>query len=384
MSAKRVFVSGCFDLLHSGHVAFLRTAAQYGDVYVGVGSDKTVESLKHRRASNSEDERLYMVKSIRWVKDAWINSGSGSLDFEPDLRRFLPDIFVVNHDGAVPEKASLCEALGIEYIVLERRQEKGLPARTTTELHRQTRESLPYRVEIAGGWLDQPDISRLSPGPVICASIEPSRHFFDRSGMATSTRKGLLELFGGRLPLMDPETLARLAFRYENGIDLQSGTMSGAQDAIGLCMPGITRQDYAGNWWPKHIETLGDEKTIAWLERTIYLFPLYPRPIDYDLSRDARPTVENASALAAAANKTWAAIQNRDTAGLARGTMQCREAQRAMFPAMFPPDVTQAVPTGCAAWKFTGAGGGGYLILVSPQKTNGLIEIKIRRRQHNI
>ncbi|MDY6385661.1 MAG: adenylyltransferase/cytidyltransferase family protein [Candidatus Cryptobacteroides sp.] len=36
---KKVFVSGCYDLLHSGHVEFFKEASQYGDLYVGLGSD---------------------------------------------------------------------------------------------------------------------------------------------------------------------------------------------------------------------------------------------------------------------------------------------------------------------------------------------------------
>ena len=45
----KVFVSGCFDLLHSGHVAFFKEAAQYGDLYVGLGSDDTIQDLKGRQ-----------------------------------------------------------------------------------------------------------------------------------------------------------------------------------------------------------------------------------------------------------------------------------------------------------------------------------------------
>ena len=74
---KKVFVSGCYDMLHSGHVAFFEEAASYGDLYVGLGSDRTILELKGRRTVNGERERLYMVKAIRFVKDAWINSGSG-------------------------------------------------------------------------------------------------------------------------------------------------------------------------------------------------------------------------------------------------------------------------------------------------------------------
>jgi cytidyltransferase-like protein len=127
----RVFVSGCYDLLHPGHIAFFKQASQYGDLYVGIGSDSTVTQLK-RSPILSQDERLYLIKAIRYVKDAWISSGSGMLDFEEDIRVFRPDIFVVNTDGNRPEKAELCKELGIEYKVLERIPDKDLPVESTT------------------------------------------------------------------------------------------------------------------------------------------------------------------------------------------------------------------------------------------------------------
>ena len=61
----KVFVSGCYDLLHSGHVEFFRQAAQYGDLYVGIGSDATILGYKHHKTVYTEQERLFMVKSIR-------------------------------------------------------------------------------------------------------------------------------------------------------------------------------------------------------------------------------------------------------------------------------------------------------------------------------
>ena len=75
---KKVFVSGCFDLLHSWHVAFLKEAYQFGEVYVGIGSDSTITELKGRQTVNSEQERLYMVNAVRYVKEAFINSGVAS------------------------------------------------------------------------------------------------------------------------------------------------------------------------------------------------------------------------------------------------------------------------------------------------------------------
>ena len=87
---KKVFVSGCYDMLHSGHVAFFKEAARFGDLYVGIGSDKTIYELKSRQTVCSEIERLYMVKAVRYVKDACINSGSGMMDFVESVDTSIP------------------------------------------------------------------------------------------------------------------------------------------------------------------------------------------------------------------------------------------------------------------------------------------------------
>ena len=83
--AKKVFVSGCYDLLHSGHVEFFQQASHYGDLYVGIGSDATYLEYKHRKPMFPQEERLFMVKNIKAVKEAYINEGSGVIDFLPTL-----------------------------------------------------------------------------------------------------------------------------------------------------------------------------------------------------------------------------------------------------------------------------------------------------------
>ena len=108
---KKVFVSGCYDMLHSGHVAFFEEAASYGDLYVGLGSDQTISKLKGRKTINTDRERLYMVKALRMVKDAWINSGCGLMDFEKEVIALHPDIFFVNEDGFTPDKQEFCKNL---------------------------------------------------------------------------------------------------------------------------------------------------------------------------------------------------------------------------------------------------------------------------------
>ncbi|MDE7388044.1 MAG: adenylyltransferase/cytidyltransferase family protein, partial [Muribaculaceae bacterium] len=144
---KKVFVSGCYDMLHSGHVAFFKEASAYGDLYVGIGSDATVMELKQRHTVYSEQERLYMVKAIRYVTDAYINQGHGMLDFVETVDRVKPDVFVVNSDGGSDDKRRFCAERGIEYVELKREPEAGLEARSTTALRSGVKSNLPYRID---------------------------------------------------------------------------------------------------------------------------------------------------------------------------------------------------------------------------------------------
>ena len=152
---KKVFVSGCYDLLHSGHVEFFRQASQFGDLYVGIGSDATVLHYKNHKTLYPEQERLFMVKSIKYVKDAFINQGSGVMDFIPTVEALKPDVFVVNADGSNDEKRRFCEERGIEYVVLQRTPAEGLKARSSTDLKAETCR-IPTRLDLAGTWIDQP------------------------------------------------------------------------------------------------------------------------------------------------------------------------------------------------------------------------------------
>ena len=261
MTPKKVFVSGCYDLLHSGHVEFFRQAAEYGDLYVGIGSDKTIEGYKHHKTIYSEQERLFMVKAIRYVKDAYINAGSGVMDFLPTLDIVHPDILVVNEDGANDEKRRLCEQRGMEYIVLRRTPQAGLEARSSTEL-KKTQSNIPTRLDLAGTWIDQPYVSQYAPGWAITISLEPTFEIRERCGLSTSTRNMIRKIWPYQLPNMDPEMLAKLVFCFENDPERGDGIISGAQDAIGVCVPGLCRHWYDKRFWPEKIETCTDESVL--------------------------------------------------------------------------------------------------------------------------
>ncbi len=375
---KSVFVSGCFDMLHSGHVEFLQQAASHGDLYVALGSDATVYDLKGRVPVNSEDERLYMLKALACVKEAFISSGTGILDFEAELRAMRPDVFIVNEDGSTPQKEALCAELGIEYKVLKREPHSGLPPRSTTALR--TVDQMPYRIDLAGGWLDQPFVSELYPGPVLTISLEPTASFNERSGMATSTRNKALDLWGAKLPPGDPEKLAKILFAYDNPPGTKA--VSGSQDSIGIVVPGLNRAHYEGEYWPSRIDHVGDENTLQFIERALYLVPLGPREADYNPLAVRNITREGAKALAEAAERCWQAILSHDLRGFGQAMREAFEAQVAMFPHMVNDLVHELIDrykNVAYGWKLSGAGGGGYLILVSEQPIERAVRVLIRR-----
>lgn len=374
---KKVFVSGCYDLLHSGHVEFFRQAAEYGELYVGIGSDATYIGYKHRHTVYPEQERLFMVKSIRYVKDAYINAGSGVMDFVPTLDIVKPDVFVVNTDGASEEKERVCRERGIEYVVLQRTPQEGLQARSSTDLKAATCQ-LPTRLDLAGTWIDQPYVSQYGAGWAITISLEPSFEIRERCGLSTSTRNLIRSIWPYRLPDMQPEMLARLVFCFENHPERENGFISGAQDAIGICIPGLSRHWYDNHFWPERIESCNDEEILAWLESHLCMVPLEPRRSGCSVVEGKDITPVKVKALTTAADACWQAIMRRDLDAFAAAYRASFDAQVAMFPGMIHPtlsdggttnDVVEAIAQWSAtpdvlAWKMPGAGGGGYLALV--------------------
>ena len=386
---KKVFVSGCYDLLHSGHVEFFRQAAQYGELYVGIGSDKTILHYKNHKTVYSEQERLFMVKSIKYVKDAYINAGRGILDFIPTLDIVKPDILVVNSDGGSDSKRKVCEERGIEYIVLERDPHEGLEARSSTEL-KKSPCLIPTRLDLAGTWIDQPYVSCLAPGWALTISLEPSFEIRDRCGLSTSTRNVIKRIWPYQLPNMDPETLARLVFCFENHPEREDGIISGAQDAIGICVPGLCRHYYDNHFWPDKIETCEDEVVLSWLENHLCMIPMEPRKPGCSVIEGMDITKTKVEALAKAADDCWEAIMNTDLEAFAKAYNDSFNAQVAMFPAMIQGCVQEYIDKYSAmedvlAWKMPGAGGGGYLACVVNdtekfcEKHPEAIKLKIRR-----
>ena len=391
---KKVFVSGCYDLLHSGHVEFFQQASQFGELYVGIGSDATYLEYKHRKPMFPQEERLFMVKNIKAVKEAYINEGRGVIDFLPTLDLVKPDIFVVNAEGGSDAKRQLCEERGIQYIELQRTPHAGLEARSSSSLKaalstqqedsahssQLTSHGIPTRLDLAGTWIDQPYVSQHHPGWALTISLEPTFDVRDRCGLSTSTRKAIQKIWPMKLPKMDPEMLARLVFCFENNPEREDGHISGAQDSIGICVPGLCRHYYDNNFWPKKIENTNDEMTLRFLEEHLVMIPMEPRKPGCSVVEGKDITPAKVKALADAAEACWNAIMSRDLVAFAAAYKASFDAQTAMFPGMIAPTYVghpeldnsyvretivhySAMPD-VLAWKMPGAGGGGYLALV--------------------
>jgi cytidyltransferase-like protein len=134
---RKVVVTGCFDWFHSGHVRFFEEASAYGKLYVVVGSDENVRLLKGEgHPQFPQDERRYLVGSVRYVSEVLVSTGSGWLDAEPEIRALKPDLYIVNEDGDRPEKREFCRQHDMAYLVLKRIPREGLAPRSSTVLRR--------------------------------------------------------------------------------------------------------------------------------------------------------------------------------------------------------------------------------------------------------
>jgi cytidyltransferase-like protein len=377
MIDKKVMVSGCYDLIHGGHIAFFKTASAYGKLYVMIGQDHNLQQLKGKAPYFSQEERKFLVGSVRYVHEAIISSGTGMLDFEPDMKRIKPDIFIVNKDGHTPEKEVLCKKLGVEYIVLERIPEEGLPPRSSSGTKKDLK--FPYRVCIAGGWIDQPWVSKIHPGSVVVAQLWPTIDFNDRSGMATSSRKVAIELWGGKFPDGDTVRNAQLLFGAEN--PPYSQYVSGSQDQIGLLVPGISRLYYNGGYWPEKIDNCLNPEICDWLSSVLHLVELEPRPVGYDpiaVKNLKKPFIKE---LGDAGELCWKSILNKDVNGLGKSMTDSFLAWKKILPNTVPGWLMKEMETKYFPFypgSISSGSGGGYVVVASEKKIEGAIKIKVK------
>lgn len=248
---------------------------------------------------------------------------------------------------------------------------------------------IPNRMALAGGWIDQPFVSRHDPSPpgsMVVVSLEPTFRVMDRAGFATGTREIALGLWNGVLPDRDPAALVRELYEEENRGRAEP---SGSQDMIGLVYPGIHRLDYdvahEGGIFPRHIESTNDPGIAGWLERVIHVLPIAQRPPGYNPLGEKNLDPQWIRRLGRSGVHCYDAILRRDLHGLGASVNECMRCWEAILPhTVRHPTLTVDVPAllGYYQSRYPGAMtsgcGGGYVFVVSDDPVPGALSVKVR------
>ena len=375
--AKKVLVAGFFDLLHSGHVRFLEEAAQFGEVYISVGSDENSATTKHKIPIYSAEERAYLLRSLKFVKEVRISEEIGPLSFLSYLKEIEPDYFVVNDDGATAQKREVCASHNVKYVELKRTAPAGFLARSSTALAQI--DHIPLRLDIVG-FYDQVLLNSVMPGSVILASLD-SIPADDRSGMSSSTRHIIRKVFGNRLPLhLSSHEIAKTIFAIENPPGHKY--ISGVVDQLGICLPGINRLKFDNSHWPYRIESIDDPNILEWLSSIVFLKQTKPRPAGYEVFQGRENFSKKLLQLHNdLSEETWGAIQQMDTKKFGKLISDVCDCQQAMIPGYVADQtvgVLQEIKKHHLGVKLMGAGGYGYMMVVSNKPSPDFLKLSIR------
>lgn len=346
----KVFVSGCYDIVHAGHVQFFREARALGDhLTVSFASADVLWIHKHRKSSLPDDHKRALIASMKMVDDVVVGRGMGEgLDFKEDFLRIRPNILAVTEDDKyAPLKRALCAEVGAEYVVLPKTPPE-FPPISTSEIVRYIRapQEAPLRVDFAGGWLDVPCYARTGAYVVNCA-ISPT----------VSLRSWPYERNAG---LGGSGAWALINGRDGVGSELDLGV--GWQDPAVIAETGLCV------WKSGQRPELEFKTNGAMLKGRLALYwsgTSHDTPGAVGLARDY-DAIERAGKVAREA------VKNDDLALLAEAIKQSYAVQRGenMTPLPGDPQSSKPLPAGIRplAWKYCGGGFGGYALYLFATK----------------
>jgi len=252
---RHIFVSGCYDIIHAGHVQFFREAKAMGDfLTVSFASSDVLWAHKQRRSSLPDEHKKGILEALDMVDQVVIGTGTEhGLDFLEDFRRLRPDVLAVTEDDQYGDKKrALCAEIGAEYVILPKTPPKYEPV-STSQLVKWIRapKDAPLRVDFAGGWLDVPRHARPGGFIVNCA-IQPKVslrdwHYERNAGLGGSGAWALLngntgvdEEIGLGVGWQDPAVIR------ETGLCVWR---SGAKPSLELKTDGTMLQGLMALWW---------------------------------------------------------------------------------------------------------------------------------------
>jgi hypothetical protein len=252
--------------------------------------------------------------------------------------------------------------------------------------------SIPNRLQLAGGWIDQPFISRHNPKPpgsMVVVQIKPDFRPMDRSGIASGTRAVAMKLWKGKLPNRPFDELVRELYAAENK---NKAEPSGSQDMIGLIYPGVNRLDYDfnihGGVFTSHIESCNSLKVAKWLSKVLHLIAVEPRPENYHPLGVQNLSPKWVAQLGQSGRDCYHAIVEMDVKRLGASlnlNMKCWEKllPHVVRHPLLRGDlmrILKAYQMQYAGAMYSGCGGG-YLIVVSEKPVPGSFRVNVRVAQ---
>ncbi len=337
---KKVFVSGCYDILHAGHLQFFEEARAVGDyLIVSFASAEVLWHHKRRRPSIPDEHKMALLKGLRMVDEVIISHGrKEGLDFEDDFLHIMPDFLIVTEDDQYAEaKRELCELTGARYVVLPKTPPKFAPVSTSSIVRWvQAPTEAPLRVDFAGGWLDVPRFARedefvvnCAVSPLVSLRVWP---YHKRAGMGGS---GAWALLNGR-----------------DGVDSELEIGVGWQD------PAVIRETGLCVWrsgarpvldFKRNGDFLSGRMAILWTGRSHDTPGVADQERDYDR-------------IALSGRQAREGVLAEDLSKLAEGvaTFHATQLAEGMDPL---PEVP-----GSLARKYCGGGHGGYALYLFPDE----------------
>jgi cytidyltransferase-like protein len=333
-----VFVSGCYDILHAGHIQFFREARALGDeLTVCFASADVLWAHKGRRSSLPDEHKHAILASLSMVDRVVMGEGTKQgLDFEDHFLRLRPDILAVTDDDRYADiKRELCARVGARYHVLDKTPPEVAPV-STTELVSHIRAPIqaPLRVDFAGGWLDVPRFARPG-GCIVNCAISPLvslRHWPYRA------RAGL----GG--------SGAYAMLRGNDGVRSELNLGVGWQDPAIIAETGLCV--WKSGEEPR-LEFKRDGEMLRGRMALLWTGIPHDTPAVADLRRDF-------DGIYRAGQVAREAVYRESLDALAEAV--CRSYRAQLQEGMQPlPEVPEAL-----AWKYCGGGWGGYALYLFP------------------
>ena len=333
---KTVFVSGCYDLLHAGHLQFFSEARALGDhLTVCFASEEVLWKHKRRKPSLPDEHKQALLEGLCMVDRVVLGSGDQmGMDFEEPFRQLRPDILAVTEDDQFEDrKRGLCEELGAQYRRLPKTPPRFQPI-STTQLVRfiQAPTEAPLRVDFGGGWLDVPRLARPQAYIVNCA-ISPCvslRHWpYERnSGLGGS---GAWALING-----------------QDGVDAELDLGVGWQDPAvitetGLCVWRSGPRPVLD--FKRNGDLLAQRMALLWTGKPHDTPNLVAQARDYDLVEEAGRVARDG-------------VLRGDVSRIGEGVQISYRMQRGEGMAALPE------VEGAIAYKYCGGGWGGYAVFL--------------------